>query len=236
MAMGDYGSRKNQYFVPGDGIAREVITADVCKYLDNDATGREGFMLYAYRNLTSAMIEDLKKDTILWEKEQREKRTRGASHRDPGHGASHRKRGYEPSPDIDLAYVDSRTHQRRQDIGPSVPETPSPSHGEAFPPGRLPPGMSAYQQQTSPHHEPNYPQRGNGPFPGSSNAATFAPGYPTAMDTSYPSRPSNDYGGYPNSFGAPQPPIGSSSRAYPPQPPQTAPPVSSRFVCGTTEM
>ena len=39
--MSDYGpGRKNQYFVPGEGIAREVITADVCKYLDNDATVR----------------------------------------------------------------------------------------------------------------------------------------------------------------------------------------------------
>lgn len=40
--MGDYGGagRKNQYFVPGDGIAREVITSDICKYLDNDATVR----------------------------------------------------------------------------------------------------------------------------------------------------------------------------------------------------
>lgn len=37
----DYGpGRKNQYFVPGEGIAREVITADICKYLDNDATVR----------------------------------------------------------------------------------------------------------------------------------------------------------------------------------------------------
>ena len=38
--MTDYSVRKNQYFVPGDGIAREVITADICKYLDNDATVR----------------------------------------------------------------------------------------------------------------------------------------------------------------------------------------------------
>ena len=39
--MGDYGpGRKNQYFVPGKGISREVITADICKYLDHDATVR----------------------------------------------------------------------------------------------------------------------------------------------------------------------------------------------------
>lgn len=41
--MSDYsGSRRNQYFVPGDGIAREVISGDICKYLDNDAVVRPG--------------------------------------------------------------------------------------------------------------------------------------------------------------------------------------------------
>lgn len=35
-------SRRNQYFIPGDGIARQVITADICKYLDNDALVRPG--------------------------------------------------------------------------------------------------------------------------------------------------------------------------------------------------
>ena len=34
--------RRNQYFVPGEGIRREVITADICKYLDNDATVKPG--------------------------------------------------------------------------------------------------------------------------------------------------------------------------------------------------
>ena len=34
--------RRNQYFVPGEGIKREVISADICKYLDNDAVVRPG--------------------------------------------------------------------------------------------------------------------------------------------------------------------------------------------------
>ncbi len=38
----DSKNRKNQYFVPGEGITREVITADICKYLDNDATVKPG--------------------------------------------------------------------------------------------------------------------------------------------------------------------------------------------------
>lgn len=35
-------SRANQWFVPGDGIAREVITADIQRYLGPDALIRPG--------------------------------------------------------------------------------------------------------------------------------------------------------------------------------------------------
>lgn len=35
-------ARTNEYFVPGDGIDREVITADICRYLGNDALVRPG--------------------------------------------------------------------------------------------------------------------------------------------------------------------------------------------------
>lgn len=34
--------RQNVYFVPRDGIDREVITADICRYLGNDALVRPG--------------------------------------------------------------------------------------------------------------------------------------------------------------------------------------------------
>ena len=34
--------RSNQYFVPRDGIDREVISADICRYLGNDALVRPG--------------------------------------------------------------------------------------------------------------------------------------------------------------------------------------------------
>jgi hypothetical protein len=32
----------NEYFIPKDGIDREVITADICRYLGNDALVRQG--------------------------------------------------------------------------------------------------------------------------------------------------------------------------------------------------
>jgi hypothetical protein len=35
-------SRSNNWFVPGDGIAREVITADIQRYLGPDALVRPG--------------------------------------------------------------------------------------------------------------------------------------------------------------------------------------------------
>ncbi|KAJ5182762.1 hypothetical protein N7492_000378 [Penicillium capsulatum] len=66
--------RQNEYFIPGDGISREVIQADICRYLGNDALvrpgqhgGRPGFYIRAYRNLTSEMIADLKADSARWE-------------------------------------------------------------------------------------------------------------------------------------------------------------------------
>lgn len=34
--------RKNEYFVPKEGIDREVITADICRYLGQDALVRPG--------------------------------------------------------------------------------------------------------------------------------------------------------------------------------------------------
>ena len=33
---------QNKYFVPRDGIDREVISADICRYLGNDALVRPG--------------------------------------------------------------------------------------------------------------------------------------------------------------------------------------------------
>jgi hypothetical protein len=61
-------ARTNEYFVPKDGIDREVITADICRYLGNDAlvrpgkyenpstrTVQEGYFITAYRNLTTVI-------------------------------------------------------------------------------------------------------------------------------------------------------------------------------------
>lgn len=107
-------TRQNEYFVPRDGIDREVISADICRYLGNDAlvrpgmyenpsTGQvvQGYYITAYRNLTTAMIDDLKADSARWDNERRAQTSRNTS---------------------GVSYHQSETHQSRQHYGPS--ETP----------------------------------------------------------------------------------------------------------------
>ncbi|PMD14458.1 hypothetical protein NA56DRAFT_664780 [Hyaloscypha hepaticicola] len=85
-ARSDGNRRPNEYFVPNDGIDREVITADICRYLGNDALNpetrevQEGYFITAYRNLTSAMVADLKADSARWEAERQRYRS-SATHK-----------------------------------------------------------------------------------------------------------------------------------------------------------
>lgn len=49
-------ARQNEYFVPRDGIDREVITADICRYLGNDALVRPGtYEVRPFRALAGAI-------------------------------------------------------------------------------------------------------------------------------------------------------------------------------------
>lgn len=50
--------RQNEYFVPRDGIDREVITADICRYLGNDALVRPG----NYHNVSRGAPAQLARD------------------------------------------------------------------------------------------------------------------------------------------------------------------------------
>jgi hypothetical protein len=70
-------SQANRQFVLRDGIAREVITADIQRYLGADALvragpgtgeyeGRSGYWITAYHTLSSQMIKDLKLDSERW--------------------------------------------------------------------------------------------------------------------------------------------------------------------------
>ncbi|KAF2003945.1 hypothetical protein P154DRAFT_63253 [Amniculicola lignicola CBS 123094] len=123
-------SKANMWFVPGEGIAREVITADIQRYLGPDALvkpgvgnageyeGRPGYWITAYRTLTSAMIQDLKLDSGRWQEEQqgRLQSGRGGSPYTRDHKVSR-----QPDTSLVAQYQDSRTHAARQHWGPSAP-------------------------------------------------------------------------------------------------------------------
>ncbi|KAI6713009.1 transcription factor RfeG [Diplocarpon mali] len=134
-------ARTNEYFVPKDGIDREVITADICRYLGNDALVRPGNY--------EAMIADLKADSDRWEAERRATASRGQ----PSNGISARdsedlaRKSNAPI----VGYRDSTTHQSRQYYGPTeqVPAS-NPGYPSAAIPG--PQGVydsgPQYQQQS----------------------------------------------------------------------------------------
>lgn len=48
--------RHNEYFIPGDGISREVIQADICRYLGNDALVKPGTHQVRYQPV---YVEDI---------------------------------------------------------------------------------------------------------------------------------------------------------------------------------
>ncbi|PWI70993.1 hypothetical protein PCL_12361 [Purpureocillium lilacinum] len=171
-------TRQNEYFVPRDGIDREVISADICRYLGNDALVRPGhyeeldysepyplrhLLLLAANlplaehllSLTSlqAMIEDLKADSARWDNERRAQTSRNTS------GGIHTSRdasGFPARPSSNspvVQYRYSETHQSRQHHGPT--EAPF---------------------QADPYRDPGYENR----YPG-----TGAPGY-TGASGAYP--------------------------------------------------
>ncbi|KAI2605078.1 uncharacterized protein GGS25DRAFT_414812 [Hypoxylon fragiforme] len=168
-------NRQNEYFVPRDGIDREVITADICRYLGNDAlvrpgtyenpsTGQiiQGYYINAYRNLTTAMIEDLKADSARWDQERRQQ---SASRNNAAGGtiASRDSNGVyvrlSNSPIVQ--YRNSDTHQSRQYYGPT----------EA--------GFAAADPNRDPYGDatPRYPGTGSAGYTGASGAYASQP-YP----------------------------------------------------------
>lgn len=95
----DREPRLNEYFIERDGISREVIQADICRYLGNDALvrpgvhqNRQGYFIRAYRNLTSEMIADLKNDSSRWEAESLRREQQGFSRAPYDSNAFHESR------------------------------------------------------------------------------------------------------------------------------------------------
>ncbi|PNS20266.1 hypothetical protein CAC42_5716 [Sphaceloma murrayae] len=104
------------WFLPEDGIRREVISADIQSFLGNDATVN-GYWIRAYRNLTSNMIADLKHKSSKWDQESKRTGKRGSKTPEVGP---------QNNPDHDAVnYEDSRTFREqtggRHDTGKNSP-------------------------------------------------------------------------------------------------------------------
>ncbi|KAJ5602646.1 hypothetical protein N7537_005602 [Penicillium hordei] len=156
--------RQNEYFIPGEGISREVIQADICRYLGNDAlvrpgnhNGRPGFFIRAYRNLTSEMITDLKADSARWEADVSRRADlgypRGNYIQDTSvsHAPNTSPANYAPAP----------VHEVRQSQGPSpTPFTAAPA-----------------QSYMDPYSQGSYSGSQNAPYtnPPSYTSATHSP-------------------------------------------------------------
>lgn len=182
-------TRQNEYFVPRDGIDREVITADICRYLGNDALVRpgnyenpengqiiQGYFINAYRNLTSAMIQDLKADSARWDQERRQQ----SATRNSAGG---------------VQYRNSDIHQSRQHLGPTETSYPGTGGNDPFDngPGLRYPGSgasgytgaaSSYAQQYA-ASQGGYPTQGYGAntvqfSPSTGNVASYGSGHSVA--------------------------------------------------------
>ncbi|KAF2788672.1 hypothetical protein K505DRAFT_254993 [Melanomma pulvis-pyrius CBS 109.77] len=171
-------SRANQWFVQGEGIAREVITADIQRYLGPDALvrpgpgtgeyeGRNGYWITAYRTLTSQMIQDLKMDSTRWQQEQ---------------GRQESGRG--------VAYQDSRTHAARQHWGPSQAQ-----EAAAYEPPRQPASRPQQSYTTSQHTQPY--AAGDQHYTTTPTSAYSTSAYPAPTTHTTPRTQPDPYANYP---------------------------------------
>ncbi|TDZ38329.1 hypothetical protein C8035_v007269 [Colletotrichum spinosum] len=188
--------RSNEYFVPRDGIDREVITADICRYLGNDAlvrpghyenpqTGQvvQGYYITAYRNLTTAMIDDLKADSARWEAERRQqaaRNTQGGYRQSETHSA---RQHYGPTDPAGYPDVGRDSYE----TSPRYPGSQAPGYSgnasQSYPGSGAAPAAAAYQQQApSP-----YPSGAAYPYP---SGSSFSP----QPDPRYPGAPSHGQG------------------------------------------
>ncbi|KAL4877484.1 hypothetical protein BJY04DRAFT_209918 [Aspergillus karnatakaensis] len=163
--------RQNEYFIPGDGISREVIQADICRYLGNDAlvrpgnhNGRGGFFIRAYRNLTSEMIADLKADSARWEADVRSRADQGYPR-----GSYIQDYSYSQPSRATPNYATSMHPEMPQAQGPSPPTTyaaPPQQYADQYSTGY--PATSSPPYTTAPSYPPNHSGgfgAGQNPYP-----------------------------------------------------------------------
>ncbi|OQE92481.1 hypothetical protein PENNAL_c0007G08429 [Penicillium nalgiovense] len=177
--------RQNEYFIPGEGISREVIQADICRYLGNDAlvrpgnhNGRPGFFIRAYRNLTSEMITDLKADSARWEADVSRRADLGYPR---GNYIQDTNVSHPPNT-APATYAPAPVHEVRQSQGPSpTPFTAAPAQSYMDPYSQ-----SSYSgSQNAPYTNPSsYTSTTHSPY-----ASGTAPYPPPQVSYSGPNQP-----------------------------------------------
>ncbi|KAL2260559.1 hypothetical protein VTK26DRAFT_5397 [Humicola hyalothermophila] len=222
-------ARQNEYFVPRDGIDREVITSDICRYLGNDALVRpgtyespdgrvtQGYFITAYRNLTSAMIQDLKADSARWEQERR-----AAAARSAGGGSG----GSREQPRGQSDYAKWKEDLRQQQEYEAA--YGSSSMDVDYPPAPGPAGNPGYGGQQYPGAAP--------PPPVSYPPAAYPPQVHAPPPAQYPAQPGYGYPPTPAPTQySPPPQAGErySSMAPPPMPPAPYGQDSAAYVHGS---
>ncbi|KAI9688206.1 MAG: hypothetical protein M1822_001712 [Bathelium mastoideum] len=145
------------WFQPGEGIAREVITADIQRYLGRDATVRPGMGTGEYQE----MVADLQLDSRRWLQEGRVSYPESRTHQSRQHYGPTTPAG--PSPEVSTGYspsVPNYSREGQQTVYTSgrqpAPATTysEPNYTYAVPgPGYAPPG-AYYDQGSSPQYEP----------------------------------------------------------------------------------
>ncbi|EEQ89093.2 transcription factor RfeG [Blastomyces dermatitidis ER-3] len=137
----DPPERQNEYFIEENGIAREVIQADICRYLGNQALvkpgvykGVKGYYIRGYRNLTPEMIADLQADSARW-------RAEIAMRRDQGYSTQ-------------AQYDTSATHESRQRTGPTAYPPAAGQPYDTYPP----PAHASYSSAQPAPYQPAYSQ------------------------------------------------------------------------------
>lgn len=232
-------TRGRQWFIPGDGIEREVIQSDICRYLGRDAlvrpfddNGQRGFMITAYRTLTSQMIEDLKRDSAKFAAENRQNRARG-----------YRPVSYDQSETYASAYDDSIPTTQGQSNYSSYPKRSQYDQYDQYDQdqGQSSQYFGSQQMSQAPGFNPNYQLSGQGTY-GNQPQRDFAQGSPGVSyqpfeprQEGYPRTPQSQDESIPTSrapvsFGVPH----STSQQYAPQPSRTAAQNAAAYIDPTT--
>ncbi|RDW91550.1 hypothetical protein BP5796_02715 [Coleophoma crateriformis] len=186
-------TKTNEYFIPGNGIDWDVISGDITRYLGNDASvrpgtyvdpktfqERNGYIITAYRNLTTAMITDIKADSERWDAERRQPipvggAPKGISAQDQGEMIRKATRS-------SVEYHAS-AHQPRQYYGP-------------MPAAYLQPSSSQVYDYVPQYHSPGYSQPQQYATPTMGYAAAGYPGfagYAQPRIPNVPAQPDNYY-------------------------------------------